>query len=492
MASRSFLYPLRPTTHSAKQMENDAATITQPRSPLKEETDPLGIRPSVKTSMSSPPPLSPSRPVVIPTRNHTGGPREIHGLHDRSQINTKSSRSTSATHNPGSIPPAVAALLAVTSIPPLKSGKVTRWRSDRNYIQPSILSLLDGSQVEEKGIAMSAQAKSPLDLLLSSPEELDEGELSFDSESTIEPVLSVRSTSSESVPSLDTDDESTASFSSPSTPGRRRRGESTDRKGKVVSSPPAEECAFDHPLLTPTTEAAAFDFRSCAGEGEPVIQNVHDLPIRTKYSFKSNLTASLRVLKSAAISLSNFTAPSVPPDDYLTRSILSISPRNTDERRPKPLEDLPTPALRRYLNPINNSQGEMHSHTKDFRKPARGDKPTAMIQLQTYQRSTKTGKKGSSSLVGDRRSAQKGDEDPFLQASLIRGPVARQREPRENSDFLRVIVMEMNMRREGKLSDSAHGRAKIWLPPRQPGKKYAVEDNGIPSRWVGVVIEHDS
>lgn len=41
----------------------------------------------------------------------------------------------------------------------------------------------------------------------------------------------------------------------------------------------------------------------------------------------------------------------------------------------------------------------------------------------------------------------------------------RPREPRENSDFLRVIVLEMNMRRVGKL-DNTGGRAKIWLAPR--------------------------
>ena len=65
----------------------------------------------------------------------------------------------------------------------------------------------------------------------------------------------------------------------------------------------------------------------------------------------------------------------------------------------------------------------------------------------------------------------------------------RQREPRENSNFLRVIVLEMNMRKAGKLSDASPAKAKLWLPARQTGKNGAEDDggeserNGIPQRW---------
>jgi len=81
----------------------------------------------------------------------------------------------------------------------------------------------------------------------------------------------------------------------------------------------------------------------------------------------------------------------------------------------------------------------------------------------------------------------------------------RQREPRENSDFLRVVVLEMNMRREGKLEDTVQGRARIWLPPRRMagvacsasgtsasgggGDDEEVEaDERIPRRWRGVLV----
>ncbi|KAH0066829.1 hypothetical protein KCU96_g18534, partial [Aureobasidium melanogenum] len=75
-------------------------------------------------------------------------------------------------------------------------------------------------------------------------------------------------------------------------------------------------------------------------------------------------------------------------------------------------------------------------------------------------------------------------------------------------DFLRVIVLEMNMRRGGKFDEGASGRARIWLPPRkQPVARNSAFDDEededeivsvsgsgvtsrkIPRRWVPVSIE---
>lgn len=42
----------------------------------------------------------------------------------------------------------------------------------------------------------------------------------------------------------------------------------------------------------------------------------------------------------------------------------------------------------------------------------------------------------------------------------------KQREPRENPDFLRVLVAEMNMRRAGKFEADAAGRARMWVEAR--------------------------
>jgi hypothetical protein len=58
---------------------------------------------------------------------------------------------------------------------------------------------------------------------------------------------------------------------------------------------------------------------------------------------------------------------------------------------------------------------------------------------------------------------------------------------RENSDFIRVAVLEMAMRRKGKLGDHKPGRTRWALPPRQPSTKpYEIGQNGIPVRWVGI------
>jgi hypothetical protein len=58
---------------------------------------------------------------------------------------------------------------------------------------------------------------------------------------------------------------------------------------------------------------------------------------------------------------------------------------------------------------------------------------------------------------------------------------------RENSDFIRVAVMEMLMRKKGKLDDRKPGRARWALPPRKPPTKpYEIAENGVPVRWIAV------
>ena len=98
--------------------------------------------------------------------------------------------------------------------------------------------------------------------------------------------------------------------------------------------------------------------------------------------------------------------------------------------------------------------------------------------MQTYSRGSR-GSKG-------RTPSTKTDGDAEADGSVVNAAVAaamRQREPRENSDFLRVVVLEMNMRREGKLE---MGRAKIWLPPRQSVESDVAVQGTIPRRWIGV------
>ena len=321
---------------------------------------------------------------------------------------------------------------------------------------------------------------SPMDLLLG---RIDESESDYGSLPSLEQEKgrfgTSRSISSDSLstlpPSLDSDAYSYSShWDNLSTPESVSRKSLTERREKVYSSPPKEDCILDHPLLHFNVEES----EELTEANTPDVIRVSPSNERFK-SFKSNLTASFQALKEAAKSFSNFTAPSVPPEDLLTRSILS--PKFTSEMRPKHLEELPSPELRRYLNPqpAPTSPTELSMQLHDaLMIDADADTHAPMIQMQTYDR------RGRSS-----RNRRK-NTDLFSEAGRLQSPTptVRQREPRENSDFLRVIVLEMNMRRVGKLDAKAVGKARIWLPPRKLGSSKSPSfqsASSVPNRWIG-------
>jgi hypothetical protein len=113
---------------------------------------------------------------------------------------------------------------------------------------------------------------------------------------------------------------------------------------------------------------------------------------------------------------------------------------------------------------------------------ADADTHAPMIQMQTYDRR-------------GRSKSRRRTSDPYSEAGRAlssSAPTVRQREPRENSDFLRVIVLEMNMRRVGKLDSKAVGKARIWLPPRKLGSSKPPafhSTGGVPDRWTGIAAE---
>lgn len=360
------------------------------------------------------------------------------------------------------IPPAVAALLAVTAIPvtaknPQRGGKarkvplniyVERTPPESNPPVSGNLFIVDenvddsalifSSLIDNEPVSFSrCSSSAALSVLLSPPDDFDDKDSCS---------LSVNSSSSESLPSLEDDTASILSWSGPSTPTIR------DRRSRVVSPPP-EDCALDHPLLFTKEKVTELPLQSEVSS-ESTAQGFRNL-----FSFKSNLTASIRVLKSAAKSFSSFSAPITQPDDLLTRSIFSNTPSYADERRPRPSKDVPTPAMRRYLNPSTSFGQENHC--------------TGAIQMQTYNRVRRIPRQKTRPVPIPRT-----DE----------GDTPRPREPRENSDFLRVIVLEMNMRRRGKLSDTAQGKARLVLPPRQvPKNTRAVGD--LSRRWEVLVAQ---
>ncbi|CAK7210610.1 hypothetical protein SCUCBS95973_000847 [Sporothrix curviconia] len=485
------------------------------------------------------------------------------------QWGTGPRRTSRDVHSPDNISPSVAALLAVTTIP--RSRSTRSLRQTRNFSgeklreklgekRMTVKSIIDRAQEVEQEFSFSL-SKSPLDVLLTAPEDLEDDDDVSISDSTLEPDLSTRTVSLESMPSL-ADSFATgtiSSYDSPRTPNRghgsMRKARPTRRSMTPVSSPPGE--SESDPLSATSLDGSDseadvdvdvdnLDFRVFQSTSpDPLARTIEARfplqPLRS--AFKSNLTASLRALRNAARSFSNLNLTSIPPEDFLTRSILTIDPRipYTDERRPPPLEEEPSPALRRYLNPstgphidprhsaaqvlspalasaslspvslptaaavssgLASASSFAHSNSSAFSTSPGSSPPTASpftasIQMQTYRvhrtkglsRSSSAGAvsstNGSASLQASGRPA------PLLESDRpLPGP--RQRELRENSDFIRIAVMEMAMRRAGKLDDRKPGRARLALPPRKmAGKPYVVGTDGVPARWISAAIASD-
>lgn len=477
ISPRSFPYlqhsPPSPRSRPTEKM----GTRTQ-RNPLAPRTTNLACTPVASTEPAADM-LKHSSPVVIPPRTPTR-PSSTQTVRMKGQNGGRPARSAKS-HNPDALPPAVAALLAITAIPSrLPQRRRKRPASERNISMDELIQEWKQDDIE---IPLSFSG-SPMDVLLG---RVDESESDYGSSlPSLEQEKSrfgtSRSISSDSLstlpPSLDYDSPSYAShWDNISTPESVSRKSLSERREKMYSSPPKEDCVLDHPLLHFNVE----DAEELTEANTPDVIRMSPSNERFK-SFKSNLTASFQALKEAAKSFSNFTAPSVPPEDLLTRSILS--PKFTSEMRPKHLEELPSPALRRYLNPqpapISPTELSMQLHDA-LMIDADADTHAPMIQMQTYDR------RGRSSR--NRRKTS----DPYSEAGRSQSPTptVRQREPRENSDFLRVIVLEMNMRRVGKLDAKAVGKARIWLPPRRlgSGKSPAFQSaSGVPDRWIGTPV----
>ncbi|KAL8944733.1 MAG: hypothetical protein Q9216_000302 [Gyalolechia sp. 2 TL-2023] len=472
MVPRAYSYssapsqPSRQQRHGVPQNPIRQSSTRHVQSTVAKKQSPTSKPPSMTTISFA----APSKPVVIPTR--TGPHRQSSGSRTRTE---RAAHEHNAVHDAQAVPPSVAAFLAITDIKRkpalLPREKSLRHRSEKDF---------DGTADNELGgIASSTSSPHSWRVLLSPPQDMiEDEEPGFGSDDTTLGSFSpLRSLSNESMPSLDTDNESGYASSSPSTPGLAMRGQgSRDRKLKNVSSSVPEDSSSNHPLLviSPEREHASSskfeDFES--SEEKP------SAPARP--SLRSNLTASLRRLKSAARTFSNLATPTPSQDEITPQASLSALSKIVSERRPLPWAEPPDPALRRYLNPITISPAELYSHRS---REERGPKPTASIQLQTYWPGAKKSEKASAPPVFLHASSQGPEADePAVSATTT----TRQREPRENSDFLRVIVLEMNMRKVGKLSDVSPGRAKLWLPARRAPTQNEDTTNETPRRWISV------
>ena len=328
---------------------------------------------------------------------------------------------------------------------------------------------------------VSSSSPQSWGMLLTPPEETEAEFGSIGSDTTLDGSSFVRSMSKDSMTSID--DESISSLSTESPEERRMNSIGDEKRQLWVSTSLPEDCRADHPLLSPIVEAK-LDLDT--------VEDKRQAPLATARlsKFKSNLTASLRAISSAAKSFSNLAAPAVRQDEYLTRSLLSISSQLTDERRPILTNHFPDPALRRYLNPTPSrmSAAEFYACRSETRHAEESLRPLkASVQLQPYSRRPSASEVATSPPIFMASPAVSSLDEPRVTTTIA----PRQREPRENSDFLRVIVLEMNMRRNGRLKDAEPGRARLWLPARQSCdviSKKEEEGNGqVPRRWVGIV-----
>lgn len=391
-------------------------------------------------------------------------------------------------HSPDAIPPSVAALLAVTSIPPPKSQRTLRQRLAKDAgKRMTVDSILQQSQESEKELSLNF-IKGPLDILLSPPEELEDDDSSTEG-SIIASPLSTRTVSYDSMPSL-TDSFLTGTTSSSMgtthSTNRGRKLQPTRKSLTPVSSPPGER--EEHPLFREydleELDFRVFDSSPDTEEKKGGMMQAFQ-PFRS--AFKSNLTSSLRALRNAARSFSSMNMSSIPPEDFLTRSILTLEPNVpfTDERMPPALDEEPSAAVRRYLNPTQTARLESQGSTA-LQNP-RGSY-TASIQMQTYK--VHRSRSASSSLRGQNATSRSSSGEQAARGKepvFSLGPGPRQREMRENSDFIRVAVMEMAMRRSGKLDEQQPGRARWALPPRKTSTRpYEIRGDGVPARWVPV------
>ncbi|KXL41541.1 hypothetical protein M433DRAFT_136856 [Acidomyces richmondensis BFW] len=425
-------FPTPPRPDGPKTL---AASSSAPRKAAK----------STASSTAPPnPPATITRPMPVPTPGYNSAPaarRPCHQVPARKRGG--GGGGTTAAHDPTALPPAVAALLAITTIPPPRRNQFRRHRTPQQTPHMSIDDLVASWKSDE-----FASHSPELSLLLGEDDAVEREDLGD--------LGSLRTSSSESVPSLDPDEDDPggrgsssgvggggASCEGPSTPpslrsckstGNLRRGGgggsssssiSTGGGGRVKERwvPKREDVGSLHPLAEPPAEESS---EPAAVFVVPTKKKA--LPART---FTSNLTLSIRALR--------FPWPAITPP---AENPLLLFPW-TITRPPPPEQEV------RYLNPTPATFEEQ-------------ELPYQLALHAPYLFSSASNLEGSTPMRTYPLCSRSSE------AGRLRGGVGkgRPRELRENGDFLRVVVLEMNMRRGGKL-DREGGRARMWLPPRK-------------------------
>lgn len=209
-------------------------------------------RPAVADRVKSSPAAVQSKPVVIPSRNAS---RQGNGAQIVRARGSKGGRTMPlpANHKVDAMSPSVAALLAVTAIPPPRRNSTSpRRRTTTGDRRISIDELIQEWKEEDKDLTPTG---SPMDILMEGPDEntVDDGSSIGSSGREDQDLMSsTRSVSSESIPSipsLEADERSILSMSGAYTPRSPNAKPAVERKERFVSSPPREDVVLDHPLL---------------------------------------------------------------------------------------------------------------------------------------------------------------------------------------------------------------------------------------------------
>ena len=446
--------------HGATSPSSERSKFTERSQEKRTEKTPAPLRAWRPEPVSR---AAPSQPILIRTRPST---------HKRC---ARSSRDT-LRPPPTSQPSSGSDHATVSRARKPSAGNVFTTDEDVEEVETYSPSLGNKRGIRRHNPAQPLSSSSPRSWeLLQTPFDtagLEDDGASFDSDATESPFSSPYSFSSVSLDLVESEKgRLTPPRKKPESVGRRSRQ-------KSLSSSYTEDCGPDHPLsLKQDSERVLKDVTE-RELGRPHTQTPnHD----SKSFLASNLSASIRVLKSAAKSFSGLSAAR---RQQLTRSILSISPQYTDEKRPVLYDQVPEPALRRYLNPCHVSPSEFHFHSIPDRAHQPAERCTISVQLQSYYRAPSPSKHATTPAIFPGRTRSSEEEASSHESSST----ARPREPRENGDFLRIIVLEMNMRKAGKLSDTASGKARVWLPPRQvSAQASSTAMHTVPERWVGTV-----
>ena len=468
----SQLPPSPPRTQSASSFESQAS------------------RPSTRSS-SYRPRLQPSRPETT-----TGVPQDT----ARTNTYTQPLRRQQSAQD----------VLAATAIPIRRKPRQRPYqRLPEHHVSEFSRLLQDDVKPGSNGSLSNSLGNPHFDSLFGHIDGLVESEMIVGSEGLDAGILTTRSISTTSVASLASPED----FSSADNASLSPSISTVQSSPKIRRLPRSESCEEEHPLMHYEQDDAPFPELSISPPERRSTPRTS-----TPNAFKSSLTASLKAIKSAAQSVSNYTtSTTIQPDEFLSHSVFDIQPSMTDDRRPPPSDGTPSPALRRYLNPDYShhpdSPTQLHFWLDDrspstspskspdpagFLKPkikkkylkdsnaksASGTKLPPIVPLATCIPSAVRTAHASSPpiwLTPDGTPSNKRTAGQFTglsdEAFAAFGGL-KQREPRENRDFLRVFVCEMQMRRHGKLAEGAEGKARMWLPPVEEKKDGQSKEEG--------------